>query len=85
MNLEKITTITEYFRVNFNFFEPYEIILDGNFLKLLVEKNPPFFKKLEQILNGKIFFKVTDCVISELEILGEQFKFVYAEGNYCVI
>jgi rRNA-processing protein FCF1 len=55
--------------------------LDGNFVKLLVEKNPPFLKKLEQILNGKIFSKVTDCIINELQILGDQFRFVLAEGN----
>ena len=46
MNQDRITTTTEYFRVNFNFHEPYEIILDGNFIKLLVERNPPFVKKL---------------------------------------
>jgi rRNA-processing protein FCF1 len=49
-------------------------------MKLLVEKNPPFLKKLEKILNGKIFFKVTDCIINELQILGDQFRFVLAEG-----
>ena len=77
----KISSVTEYFRVNFNFHEPYEVILDGNFTKLLVERNPPFLKRLEQILNGKVFPKVTDCVLNELQILGDQFKYVLAEAK----
>lgn len=36
MNTNKITSTTGFFRINFDFHEPYELLLDGNFIKLAV-------------------------------------------------
>lgn len=63
MNHNKISVITNHFRINHSFHEPYEVLLDGNFIKLIVEKGQPFFRKLEELLNGKVFWKVTECII----------------------
>lgn len=38
MNNQQITKIINFYRVNYNFHEPYRLIVDGNFLKVLVEK-----------------------------------------------
>jgi U3 small nucleolar RNA-associated protein 23 len=78
MNQDRITTTTNFFRLNFEFHEPYELLLDGNFLKLIVERGQPFVHKLEIILNGKVFAHVTECIIRELQLLGDRFKFVLA-------
>ena len=76
MNLNRITSVVNHYRLNFNFYEPYEVLLDGNFLKLMVERGQPFVRKLEELLNGKVFSKVTECIIRELQLLGEKFRFV---------
>lgn len=38
MNNQQISKILNFFRLNFQFHQPYQLILDGNFIKLLVEK-----------------------------------------------
>jgi rRNA-processing protein FCF1 len=39
MNNQQITKIINYFRLNHGFHSPYSFIVDGNFLKILVEKD----------------------------------------------
>ncbi len=39
MNNQQVHKIIEYFRMNHNFHSPFSFVLDGNFLKLLVEKD----------------------------------------------
>lgn len=81
MNLNRISAVTNYYRLNHGFYEPYEVLLDGNFIKLIVERGQPFVHKLEELLNGKVFSKVTECIIRELQLLGERFRFVLEEGS----
>ena len=47
MNLNRITAVVDYYRLNHGIYEPYEVLLDGNFLKLMVERGQPFVRKLE--------------------------------------
>lgn len=39
MNGQQITKIVDYYRINHGFHSPYTFILDGNFLKILVERD----------------------------------------------
>lgn len=39
MNNQQIAKIIEYFRINHNFHSPYTFLLDGNFLKILLERD----------------------------------------------
>lgn len=70
MNNQQISKIVSFFRLNFQFHPPYQMILDGNFIKLLVEKELDFSKRLEHILSGKAILRVTSCILRELELLG---------------
>jgi hypothetical protein len=38
MNNQQVSQILTFYRINYNFHDPYRFILDGNFIKLLVEK-----------------------------------------------
>jgi len=44
----------QFYRINFNFREPYKIILDGNFIKVSLDKKVELRTKLEKVLGGKI-------------------------------
>lgn len=39
MNNQQVTKILNYFRITHDFHSPYSLIIDGNFLKILVEKD----------------------------------------------
>lgn len=81
MNNQQIHKIIEYFRMNHNFHSPFTFLLDGNFLKLLVEKDLSLEEKLKNIVPGKIRIMVTGCIVAELEILGRDFHFVHEKAK----
>lgn len=39
MNNQQVDRIVSFFRINHQFHDPYQLLLDGNFIKLLVEKD----------------------------------------------
>lgn len=41
-----------FFKINFGFFEPFNILIDGNFLHLCLEKKIDFKTKLEKLMKG---------------------------------
>lgn len=45
MNNQQVDKIISYFRINHQFHDPYQLMLDGNFIKLLVEKQVDIKKK----------------------------------------
>lgn len=81
MNNQQITKIINYFRINHNYHSPYTFILDGNFLKLLVEKDINLEERLKPIITGKIRVKVTNCMLSELELLGRDFAIILQKAK----
>ena len=46
MNNQQIDKIINFYRINHKFHPPYQLILDGNFVKLLVEKDLSFAHKV---------------------------------------
>lgn len=81
MNNQQITKIINYFRMNHDFHSPYTFIIDGNFLKLLAEKDINLEEKLKSILTGKIKIRVTACTLTELEMLGHEFFIILKKAK----
>jgi rRNA-processing protein FCF1 len=76
MNNQQIYKIVNFFRINHQFHDPYQFILDGNFLKLVLEKQLDLHRKLENAIDGRITLRVTSCVLRELDLLGPTFRLV---------
>lgn len=66
MNNQQVGQVLTFYRMNFNFHDPYKFLIDGNFIKLIVEKEVDFKRRLESVINGKIKFYVPSCLIREL-------------------
>ena len=77
MNNQQITKIINFFRINYQFHSPFTLLIDGNFLKLLVEKEISFEEKLASVLPGKFKLKTTSCISMELDLLGSDFKLIH--------
>ena len=73
-----------YYRIYFDFHYPYKILIDGNFLKLCIDKEFILKEKLSKWLKGEIVFYVTSCVIQELNALPEQYKYIFYEAKKLV-
>lgn len=76
MNNQQVSQVLTFYRINFDFHDPYKFLLDGNFIKLILEREVDFKKRLENAITGKIKFYVPSCLIRELELLGNDFKLV---------
>lgn len=81
MNNQQIDKIVNFFRINHQFHDPYRFMLDGNFIKLLVEKELNFKRKLDNIIQGRVSLRVTSCILRELELLGSHFKLVLGQAR----
>ncbi len=66
MNNQQVGKLINFYRINHSFHPPYNFVLDGNFIKLIVEKEIDFKRKLENALDAKVKLKVTTCIIREL-------------------
>jgi len=66
MNNQQVEKIVTYFRINHLFHDPYQLLLDGNFLKLLVEKQVDLKRKFENAITGRASLRVTSCIMREL-------------------
>ena len=63
MNNQQVSKLVNFFRINYQFHDPYQLLLDGNFIKLLVEKGIDLKRKFENTIKGKANLKVTSCII----------------------
>lgn len=82
MKIKKSKTFKKtlnYYKINFGFFDPFHLILDGNFLNLLVEKKMDLKDRLEKILKGAVFLQSTECIVYEVSLLGEDFRGTYIQ------
>ena len=53
----------QYYRINFHFQEPYKVVLDGNFIKVCIDKKIELKGKLEKTLGGKVILGNLSFVI----------------------
>ena len=63
MNNQQVSQVLTFYRINCGFHDPYKFLLDGNFIKLIVEKEIDFKKRLENAITGKTKFYVPSCLI----------------------
>lgn len=63
MNNQQVDKVVNFFRINFGFHDPYQLLLDGNFIKLLVEKGIDLKRKFENVVTGRVTLRVTSCVL----------------------
>lgn len=66
MNNQQIDKIVNFYRINHQFHDPYQLLLDGNFIKLLLEKEIDLKRKFQNTTKGKVTIKVTNCVLRQL-------------------
>lgn len=76
MNNQQISKIISYFRINHNFHSPFTFLVDGNFLKILVEKDIDLEDRLKPVVPGKVRVRVTTCTATELGMLGHEFVII---------
>lgn len=81
MNNQQVDRIVNFFRINHHFHDPYQLILDGNFIKIMVERDIDLKRKFENATNGRAVLRVTSCILRELEMLGSEFKLVLEEAR----
>jgi len=53
----------QYYRRNYLFQEPYKVVLDGNFIKVCIDKKIELKGKLEKTLGGKVILGNLSFVI----------------------
>jgi len=71
---KQIKRICNFYKINFDFHFPFMILLDGNFLKLAIDRKFRLKEKLEKLLKGEVWLYITSCVIKELNLLGTAFE-----------
>ncbi|KAG4081278.1 Fcf1-domain-containing protein [Neocallimastix lanati (nom. inval.)] len=76
MRLKRQKTYKRYMSVyqhSFGFREPYQIIVDGNFIKVAQNARLDYKSMLQETVVGKTRIMTTNCVLNELRTLGEDF------------
>lgn len=73
---KRIKHIFDEYNKLINFTEPITCILDGNFIKRAIDVGFDF-DSIEKSLKRKVVFKVTECIIKELEKLKNHVGYVY--------
>ncbi|CAD8147499.1 unnamed protein product [Paramecium octaurelia] len=71
-----------FYRINFSFQPPYQLVFDGNFIKQMLDHNVDLDKQLFKHTKAKIWKHTTICVLRELTSLQHLFPrvFKYAQG-----
>jgi len=62
----------QLYRIQFNFFPPYKVLIDGNFIQLALESKIHIVDQLTGVMQDKAVPMVTKCILRELEKLGKQ-------------
>ncbi|EUD67003.1 hypothetical protein C922_02587 [Plasmodium inui San Antonio 1] len=78
-NDEKVKQVTQidsnlFFNYNENLSPPYNIILDTNFINSSIQYKLDIIKGCSELLLAKCNIYVTDCVVAEMEKLGQRFS-----------
>ena len=68
-------------RTSFNFREPYQVIVDGNFLSACTTTKKDPYAAIHDILFGEIKLMTTYCVCVELRALGTDFVEIADEAK----
>ncbi|XP_071496425.1 rRNA-processing protein UTP23 homolog [Diadema antillarum] len=69
-----------FYRNNFNFREPHQILVDGTFTQMALLRKINIKEQMPKYLGGEVQLTTTNCILSEVEALG---KAVY--GGYLIL
>lgn len=77
-----IKKVLSFYKINFNLIEPFNIIIDGNFLYMSIERKIDFKERLEKIFKGSsIILQTSNCILDELEKLGPEFRGIFLRAR----
>ena len=68
------TSSAMFFQYNTQLGPPYHILLDTNFINFSIKNKLDIMKTMMDCLYAKCIPYVTDCVVAELEKLGQKYK-----------
>ncbi|KAJ3189287.1 Small subunit processome component [Gaertneriomyces sp. JEL0708] len=66
---------------SFGFRQPYQVIVDGNFVAVSQKMKTPVTESLPKVLQGPCRPMTTACVLTELRSLGHDFRPAYHEAS----
>ncbi|XP_035814561.2 rRNA-processing protein UTP23 homolog [Amphiprion ocellaris] len=61
-----------FYKYNFSFREPFQILLDGTFCQAALKNKIQIKEQLPKYLMGEVQLCTTSCALKELEVLGKQ-------------
>ncbi|KAG7458273.1 hypothetical protein MATL_G00236400 [Megalops atlanticus] len=64
--------IISFYKYNFNFREPFQILLDGTFCQAALKNKIQIKEQMPKYLMGEVQLCTTNCVLKELESLGKE-------------
>ena len=68
------TSSALYFSYNDQLGPPYHVLCDTNFINFSIRNELDIFQSMFNCLKAKVTPYVTDCVVAELEKLGQKYK-----------
>ncbi|EJW04918.1 hypothetical protein EDEG_00938 [Edhazardia aedis USNM 41457] len=68
----------DYFKINHQLIPPYNVIVDTNFINFSIKKKLDMHTEFIKCLCSGVNLYITDCVIAELEKLGNIFRVALA-------
>lgn len=68
---KKVHRYLSYFRNHFGFREPYQVLIDGTFCLAALEGQVRVTEQLEKYFQCPLKLLTTQCVIIEMEQIGE--------------
>eukprot|EP00177_Eucheuma_denticulatum_P002913 GFKZ01005237.1.p1 GENE.GFKZ01005237.1~~GFKZ01005237.1.p1 ORF type:complete len:596 (+),score=79.27 GFKZ01005237.1:70-1857(+) len=66
--------ILTYYSINFDVHAPFQVLCDGPMISLSLRNNLYLKQSLPKLLGSTAYPVVTDCIVSELKSLGEEFS-----------
>ncbi|XP_069776652.1 rRNA-processing protein UTP23 homolog [Narcine bancroftii] len=64
--------VISFYRYNYGFREPFQILLDGTFCQAALKNKIQIKEQMPKYLMGEIHLCTTNCVLKELESLGKE-------------
>lgn len=64
--------IVKFFRLHFDFQEPFNVLVDGNFIQEFVRARFEMKSMLSRVLGGIVHLVITDCVYKEIKELQDR-------------
>ncbi|XP_049607909.1 rRNA-processing protein UTP23 homolog [Syngnathus scovelli] len=61
-----------FYKYNFNFREPYQVLIDGTFCQAALKNKIQIKEQMPKYLMGEVHLCTTNCALKELETLGKE-------------